>query len=113
MSDAPATIIKLRQGPEEAHGEIDKMHKLQFMQSEMIEQQQKLITDLEAKRDAATPTPARLAQFDQKIRNAEWYQEQAEAKFAETIENLTYYQELKVEEETELQKTVEEVEKMK
>ena len=80
---------------------------------EMIEHQQKLIKDLEAKRDSATPTPARLAQFDQKIKNAEWYQEQAEAKLGETIENITYYQEQKVEEETELQKTVEEVEKMK
>ena len=35
---------------------------------EMIEHQQKLIKDLEAKRDSATPTPARLAQLTKRLK---------------------------------------------
>jgi len=80
---------------------------------EMIEHTQKLITDLEAKRDAATPPQARIAQFDQKIRNAEWYKEGAEEKFAETIEHITYFQNLKVEAGTELDDTTKQFEKLK
>ena len=71
------------------------------------------MTDLEAKRDAATPTDARLAQFDRKIRDAEWYKEGAEEKLAEAIENITYYEFLKAEAETELNDTTKEFETVK
>ena len=61
-------------------------------ETQIIEQMQKMIEDLEANQIAVTPPQARISQFDKKIANAEWAKEETEFKVANAIENRTYWE---------------------